>query len=134
MDSIIPLLPKSKISSLKPSPVAVQNLQRWFSYEAAHILDQSGLTLSFNPLETIVHSNPYHLDESTFILGTSKVLSHLISFVDEIHVSKQNKPQTGRWVLRRHLWDYSVCLCAQRRALEDLYGLKVVYIFQIYFK
>ena len=36
-----------------------------------------------NPLVTNGFSNPYHLDESTFILGASGVIFHFISFFDE---------------------------------------------------
>ena len=49
-----------------------------------------------NPHVTNGLSHPYHLDQSTFILGALGVIFHFFTLFDEIHVhvSKQNSP---RW-------------------------------------
>ena len=46
-----------------------------------------------NPLVTNAITHHYHLDESTLKLGASGVIFHLISFLDEFFVSKQNSPK-----------------------------------------
>ena len=48
---------------------------------------------SFNPYVTNGLSHPYHLDESTFILGASGVVFHFYFIFDENYVSKQNSPR-----------------------------------------
>ena len=60
-----------------------------------HYINMPCNILRFNPLVTNGLSNPYHLDESTFILGASKFFHFQFIF----QVSKQNSPR----------WDAAFC-------------------------
>ena len=67
---------------------------------------------AINPYLTNGLSHHYHLGEATFVLGAQ--LGVILNFylIFRCNFSTQTKsPQMGRRVLRRHIWDYSVCLC-----------------------
>ena len=89
--------------------------------------------IKLNPHVTNGLSHPYHLDEPTFILGTSGVFFFIyISFIHKIHVSKHKNPHMGRPVSQRHIWGYSVYLCPIKRT-PGLYELMMcIFVFDKY--
>ena len=79
--------------------------------------------ICINPLVTNGLSHPYHLDESTFILGASGVILHFYFIFRWKSCQQTEKPQMGRCILRCHIWGYSVCICPIKR-ISGLYRLR----------
>ena len=71
--------------------------------------------MRLNPYLTNGIAHHYHLDECTFILGTSGLFLIFYSIIRWNFSMQTEKPQMGRCTQRRPIWSYSVCLCHTHR-------------------